>query len=148
MQRGGLGPKQIFDKLRGHGSFEVDESFVFESIGDQIDEEDKEIMDMFVEQSQGAQAEAIEEAESRASVVKGAFYRICDIPAKPCDDSPLQAVEHPERITSRKNSVFGHDGQLIQTDGTGKNNKLTKVYKRDDNRGALLKALKRMKLSI
>lgn len=126
----------------------MDESFVFENIGDQIDEEDKEIMDMFVEQSQSAQAEAIEEAESRASVVKGAFYRICDIQAKPCDDSPLQAVEHPERITSRKKSVFGHEGQLIQTDGTGKNNKLTKVYKRDDNRGALLKALKRMKLSI
>lgn len=37
---------------------------------------------------------------------------------------------------------------MIHTDGTEKNTKLTKVYKRDDNTGALLKALKRMKLNV
>lgn len=146
--RGGMGVKQMFDKVTGRGSFEVDESFVYENISDELDEEDREIMNLFVEQSQNAQRDAVAEAESKATVVKGAFYRICDVPSKPCDDSPLESIEHPERITGRKNSVFGPEGQMIRTDGTGRNTKLTKVYKRDDNRGALLKALRRMKLNI
>jgi hypothetical protein len=143
-----MGVKQIFDKVTGRGSFEVDESFVYQNISDELDEEDREIMNLFVEQSQNAQRDAVAEAESKATVVKGAFYRICDVPSKPCDDSPLESIEHPERITGRKHSVFGPEGQMIRTDGTGRNTKLTKVYKRDDNRGALLKALRRMKLNI
>jgi len=119
---------------------------VFEQIGDQIDEEERELMNLFVEQSQGALEEPLVEEQMDDSV-KGAFYRICDIPSKPCDDSPLENIEHPERITSRKKSTFAHEGQMIRTDGTGRNTKLTKIYKRKDNRGALLKALKRMKLS-
>jgi len=110
---------------------------------------------MFVDQSQSAQGETIEkangnvdeESSSSEDAVKGAFYRICDVPSKPCDDSPLETIEHPERITSRKRTVFGHEGKMVQTDGTGKNTKLTKIYKRDDNRNALLKALRRMKLN-
>lgn len=141
-----MGPKQIFNKLSGRASFEVDESFVFEQIGDQVSDEDKELMNMFVEQSQDAQEKLMTEAADKASV-GGAYYRICDVPTKQCDDSPLEAIEHPDRITSRKKSVFGHGGQMIRTDGTGKNTKLSKVYKRHDNRGALLKALKRMKLN-
>ena len=120
---------------------------MFEHIADQIDEQEREVMNMFVEQSQSAQGEAIEEAGKKDSVVKGAFYRICNVPSKPLDDSPLENIEHPERITSKKKSVFVQ-GQMIRTDGTGKNTKLTKVYKRDDNRGVLIKALKRMKLNV
>eukprot|EP00979_Chaetoceros_neogracilis_P012507 scaffold3341_cov270-Chaetoceros_neogracile.AAC.5 len=144
--RGGLGWRQAVRKITGRGSFEVNESFVFEQIGDQIDEEERELMNLFVEQSQGALEEPLVEEQMDDSV-KGAFYRICDIPSKPCDDSPLENIEHPERITSRKKSTFAHEGQMIRTDGTGRNTKLTKIYKRKDNRGALLKALKRMKLS-
>jgi len=121
---------------------------VFEKIGDQIGDAERELMDMFVEQSRGAQEEALMEAEGRDASVKGAFYRICDVPSKPSDDSPLENIEHPERITSRKRSTFGHEGQMIRTDGTGRNTKLSKVYKKGDNRGALLKALKRMKLTV
>jgi hypothetical protein len=146
IQRGGLGWRQAVRKITGRGSFEVNESFVFEQIGDQIDEEERELMNLFVEQSQGALEEPLVEEQMDDSV-KGAFYRICDIPSKPCDDSPLENIEHPERITSRKKSTFAHEGQMIRTDGTGRNTKLTKIYKRKDNRGALLKALKRMKLS-
>jgi hypothetical protein len=126
----------------------VDEQFVFTHIKNQITEEEKELMNKFVEQSQSLQGKELEEAGQRKTIVKGAFYRICDIPSKPCNDSPLESIEYPERITSRKRSVFGHEGQMIHTDGTGKNTKLNKVYKRDDNRGVLLKALKRMKLNV
>jgi len=142
-----LGPKQILNKLTGRDSFEVDESFVFEEIGESISSEDREVMNLFVEQSQSAQGKLIAEASEKDDTVKGAFYRICDVPTKPLDDSPLEAIEHPDRFTGRKNTIFGHEGQMIRTDGK-RNTKLTKVYKRDDNRGALLKALKRMKLNI
>jgi len=146
--RGGVGVKQLFEKLTGRGSFEVDESFVYQHISDDIDEEDREVMKLFVEQSQNAQRDALAEAEAKDTVVKGAFYRICDVPPKPCDYSPLESIEYPDRITGRKKSVFGHEGQMIKTDGTGRNTKLTKVYKRDDNRGVLLRALRRMKLNV
>lgn len=136
------------DKVTGKASFEVDEQFVFTHIKDEITEEEKELMNKFVEQSQSLQEKELEEARQRKTVVKGAFYRICDFPSKPCDDSPLESIEYPERITSRKKSVFGHEGQMIHTDGTGKNTKLNKIYKRNDNRGVLLKALKRMKLNV
>lgn len=129
-------------KLTGQASFEVDESFVFEQIADQISEEEREVMNLFVDQSLRAQKEKVEEEERP---VRG-FYRICDVPTKQCDDSPLESIEHPERITSKKNTVFGHQGKMIHTDGK-KDTKLTKVYKRDDNSGKLLKALKRMGLS-
>lgn len=142
-KRGGLGFKQLMAKVKGHASFEVDESFVFENIADQISEEEREVMNMFVDQSLRAQEEKMEVEEKP---VRG-FYRICDVPTKQCDDSPLESIEHPDRITSRKNTVFGHKGKMIQTDGK-KATKLTKVYKRDDNSGRLLKALKRMKLSV
>lgn len=141
-QRGGLGFKQLMAKVTGHASFEVDESFVFEQIADQISEDEREVMNMFADQSLSAQEEKVEEEEGS---VRG-FYRICDVPTKQCDDSPLESIEHPDRITSRKNSVFGHQGKMVRTDGS-KDTKLTKVYKRDDNSGKLLKALKRMGLS-
>ena len=125
----------------------MDESFVFEHIAEQIGDEERELLNMFVEQSRGAEVENEEVVRSQEVAVEGAFYRICDVPPKPCDDSPLADIEYPDRITGRKKTVFGHNGQMIKTDGTGKNTKLTKVYKKNNNRGALLKALKRMKLS-
>lgn len=99
---------------------------------------------MFVDQSLRAQEEKMELVEEKP--VRG-FYRICAVPTKQCDDSPLESIEHPDRITSRKNTVFGHKGKMIQTDGK-RETKLSKVYKRDDNSGKLLTALKRMKLSV
>ena len=106
----------------------MDESFVMEHIGDQITEEEKELMGLFVKQSQDQKEVDVVVEAGEERKVKG-FYRICDIPPKQCDDSPLQDIEHPERITGKKNSVFGYEGQMIQTDGTGRRTKLTKVYK-------------------
>ena len=140
--------KRILNEVTGKEAFEVDESFVMEQIGDQINDEERELINKFVEQSQEEQLQTKLEATEKDTTVQGAFYRICNVPKKECDDSPLGDIEHPERITSRKRSVFAHEGQMIQTDGTGKNTKLSKVYKRGDNRGALLGALKRMKLNI
>lgn len=156
--------KQLLAKVKGQGSFEVDETFVFEHLGDQIDDQEREIMNLFVDQSQNnvqgdasemeqkSEGEDVEASDSdsvngsEVEPVEGAFYRICNVVSKPCDDSPLEDIEYPDRMTGRKNSIFGHEGQMIKTDGTGRNTKLTKVYKRGDNRGALLDALKRMKL--
>lgn len=126
----------------------MDESFVMENIADELRDEDREILNLFIEQSQQMQEDTEEDVKRNSGVVKGAYYRICDVPPKQCNDSPLEAIEHPERITSKKRTVFGHKGQMIHTDGTGRRTKLTKVYKRDDNRGALFKALRRMKLNI
>lgn len=140
-------------RLRGGGlwkgpasSFKVDESFVFSNLD--ISEEDRELMNKFVAQSREAKSRAAAE-NPNPTTVKGAYYRICDIPPKQCDDSPLEGVQYPERYSNRKGKVFGSKGtKMIHTDGTGKKTKLTKVYKRDDNSGALLKALRRMRLSL
>lgn len=142
--RGGL--KQLLSKITGRAPFEVDESFVFEEISEEISDDEREVMNMFVDQSLSAQEKELTEAAEKERPVRG-FYRICDVPTKQCDDSPLENIEHPERITSRKHSVFGHEGKMIHTDGK-KDTKLTKVYKRRDNAGKLLRALKRMKLSV
>jgi len=156
LRGGGWGAaKQAMEKITGRSSFEVDESFVFENIGNDIDDEDREMLSLFISQSQEAQSEAVvDEATAEGSddngggvIVKGAYFRICDVPSRQCDDSPLQDIEHPERITSRKRTVFGHKGKFVNTNGKGSRTKLTKIYKRDDNRGALLNALRRMKLN-
>lgn len=141
--RGGL--KQLWKKITGHASFEVDESFVIDEIFDDVSDDEREVMNMFVEQSIRAQEMEQAVAEEKEKPVRG-FYRICNVPTRQCDDSPLENIEHPDRITSRKHSVFGHQGKMIHTDGK-KDTKLTKVYKRGDNSGKLLRALKRMKLS-
>jgi len=142
--RGGL--KQLLRKITGQAPFEVDESFVFDQIVDDISDDERKVMDMFVDQSLRAQEKELAVAEEKEKPVRG-FYRICNVPTKQCDDSPLENIEHPDRITSRKHSVFGHQGKMIHTDGS-KDTKLTKVYKRGDNSGKLLRALKRMKLSV
>jgi len=148
------------EKITGHSPFEVDESFVFEQIED-IDDEDRELLSLFLSQSQETESDEAD-AETSASektadtggddesdvvVVKNAYFRIGDVPARELDDSPLQDIEHPERITSRRGAVFGNKGKFVNTDGKGRRTKLTKVYKRDDNRGVLLNALRRMKFN-
>ena len=136
--------------MTNRGSFEVEESFVYdyvrENLLDEISEEERELMNMFIEQSR--QNVENEETKEQNSSEMGAYYRICDIPTKQCDDSPLEVIEHPDRISTRKGRVFSHKGQMIHTDGTGKKTKLTKVYKRGDNRGVLLNALRRMRLNV
>jgi hypothetical protein len=111
-----------------------------------LSDEDRDLMEKFVTQSQEAKSKSI---GSQTSTVKSGFYRICNVPPKLCDDSPLEGVQYPDRISNRKGKVFTNkSAKMIHTDGTEKNTKLTKVYKRDDNTGALLKALKRMKLNV
>ncbi len=122
----------------------MDESFVFSNLD--LSEEERELMTNFVRQSQDAKAIT---AQSPEPTVKGAFYRVCDSPPKQCDDSPMEGIHFPDRISNRKGKVFGNKAsKMIHTDGTGKKTKLTKVYKREDNTGALLKALRRMKLNV
>lgn len=149
-KRGGT-IKGMIQKLKGQAPFEVDESFLLNEIGKDLSEEERELMAMFIDQSQESQAETREELEiveeeeeMKLNASSGAYYRICDVPEKLCDESPLENIECPERITSRKKTVFGHEGMMIHTDGTGKATKLTKVYKRQDNRGWLMGALKRI----
>ena len=142
------------NKLTGRGSFEVDESFVMNNL-EGLSSEEKELMARFVEQSiSGADDEGDKDSGASAAgddlvKVKG-YYRICDSPRKTCDDSPLESFEFPERSDVPRNmerTVFGHEGQMIHTDGSGRSTKLTKVYKRGDNRGKLLGALRRMKIN-
>mmetsp|Transcript_29159 Transcript_29159/g.64288 ORF Transcript_29159/g.64288 Transcript_29159/m.64288 type:complete len:288 (+) Transcript_29159:26-889(+) len=148
----------VLRKLTGRGSFQVDESFVMSNL-DGVTAEEKELMSQFVEQSmsgvdeEGGEADstavAREQQDGGSHVVKG-YYRICDSPRTTCDDSPLESFEFPDRAGVSKameRTVFGHDGQMIHTDGTGRSTKLSKVYKRRDNRGRLLGALRRMKVS-
>jgi len=140
----------------GRGAVEVDESFVMEHLKG-VSEEEKELMEMFVQQSRGVAAAAAaavgEEEGEKASVaprVKG-YYRIGATPRRICDVSPLESVEFPERRDVPKKMegrVFGPEGQvLIHTEGSGRPTKLTRVYKRRDNRGRLLDALRRMKIN-
>lgn len=145
------------NKLTGRGSFEVDESFVMNNL-EGLSSEEKNLMTRFVEQSISGAGEEGDEGGSASTKsaggndivkVKG-YYRICDSPRKTCDDSPLETFEFPERGDVPKDMervVFGHEGQLIHTDGSGRSTKLTKVYKRGDNRGKLLGALRRMKIN-
>jgi ubiquitin len=141
----------LVNKLAGRGSFEVDESFVMNNVQG-LSSEEKELMARFVEQSvSGVGEEGKEDSSALATddiaKVKG-YYRICDSPRKTCDDSPSESFEFPERCGVPKDlerAVFGHEGQMIHT--SGRSTKLTKVYKRGDNRGKLLGALRRMKVN-
>jgi len=133
-------------KITGHSAFEVDESFVMEEIGNEINEEERELLSSFIDQSQEKLKADKLAASQNKGFVSRAYYRICGVPTRQCDDSPLEDIEFPSRITSRQGTLFGHKGKHIHTDGK-RCTKLTKVYKRDDNRGALQNALKRMKLN-
>jgi hypothetical protein len=97
-------------------------------------------MNAFVEQSKEVLAEENVGEELHA---RRALFRIGSVLTKPCDDSPLQSVHNP---TSPRMGEFDYTGQLVATDGT-RETKLTKLFKRRDNKGKLLDALRRMKLA-
>jgi len=121
---------------------EVDESFVWKELKGKVTSEDRQLMNLFIEQSRNkysTEQQMREEKGHETSI--GTFFRICSVPKRSLDNNPLESIVHPERITTKKGRVFAHTGQMIHTDGTGKKTKLSKVYKRDDNRGALWKAL-------
>ncbi len=131
--RGGL------KSLLGKESFEVDESFVKNHLKGLTDEE-KALMDSFVAQSLEGRSGG--EAASKEVKVRRALFRIGDVNERLCDDSPVASVINPKQ---RSTGEFDYKGKLIATDGK-KPTKLTKLFKRRDNEGLLLDALKEMKL--
>jgi ubiquitin len=157
--RGGL--KNILDKALGKGAFRVDESFVTSNLTG-ITEQERELMNMFIAQSSGktTNEEGEEVSTDPAPVtdgtapVLGAYYRIADLPRRTCDTSPLEELEFSSRMAQPRDRAFdlpgGKGARLVEVENNGifgKDTKLTKVYKRGDNRGALLGALKRMRLA-
>jgi len=155
----------ILSKALGKDVFRVDESFVQSNLKG-ISEEEREFMNMFVEQSfggntdEGDDKEVIEEEapiDGKATVL-GAYYRIGAIPRRSCDTSPLEELEYNMRTAQPRDRAFdlpgGKGARLVEVEHKkalgllGKDEtKLTKVYKRGDNRGAFLGALKRMHLA-
>jgi hypothetical protein len=135
-QRGGTRVSDVVDKVLGRGSFEVDEAFVKKHLRG-LEDDDRELMNAFVAQSQEVLPDDVGELRARR-----ALFRIGDVLSKPCDDSPLQGIHNP---TPPRMGEFDYNGQLLATDGT-RETKLTKLFKRRDNKGKLLDALYRMKL--
>lgn len=128
----------LVDKLMGRGSFQVDEAFVKQHLVGLTDD-DRDLMNAFVAQSQESKENEQDAGETRA---RRALFRIGDPLTKPCDDSPLIDVQNP---TVYRANEFDYTGQLVRTDGT-KATKLTKLWKRRDNKGKLYDDLRRMKL--
>lgn len=125
--------------LLGKDSVEVDETFVKENLKGLTDE-DKILMDSFVSQSlEGRKSKGETAREVR---VRRALFRIGDVNEKLCDDSPVATVINAK---PRSANEFDYKGKLITTDGK-KPTKLTKLFKRRDNEGLLLDALKEMNL--
>ena len=125
--------------LLGKDSFEVDENFVKRNLKGLTDKE-KVLMDSFLSQSlEGRKSQGEMAKEVR---IRRALFRIGDVNEKLCDDSPVASVINPK---PRSAGEFDYKGKLISTDGK-KPTKLTKLFKRRDNEGLLLNALKRMNL--
>lgn len=156
----------ILSKALGKEVFLVDETFVKSNLKG-ISEEERELMNMFIEQSffggnsdGDDDKEVIEEEvpiDGKATVL-GAYYRIGEIPRRSCDTSPLEELEYNMRTAQPRDRAFdlpgGKGARLVEVEHKkalgllGKDEtKLTKVYKRGDNRGAFLGALKRMHLA-
>jgi hypothetical protein len=131
----------LVKKMLGKGSFEVDESFVKANLGG-LTSEDRENINSFIDQCVSS---ANTEEEGEAPRVLGAFYRIGKSLPRVVDDSPLADVEYLPKMQRQEFDFGGEGAQLIPTDGS-RRTKLTKVYKRNDNRGTLLNALHRMKI--
>lgn len=137
-QRGGTRMSALVDKVLGRGSFEVDEAFVKQHLVG-LNDEDRDLMNAFVAQSQETDDSEDDDGELRAH---RALFRIGAPLTKPCGDSPLKDVQNP---TPYRANEFDYTGQLVATDGT-RDTKLTKLFKRRDNKGKLYDALHRMKL--
>lgn len=134
---------RILDMATGRGLFAVDEEFVKSNLQG-LTEEDRALMDVFVGQSLHKDDEEEEEVEEDDEViVKKALFKIGSLRQVPGDESPLR-----DGVFQYKNPQYGEfdfDGQLVATDGP-KGTKLTKIYKRRDNKGKLFEALHNMKL--
>lgn len=129
----------LFHKVLGRGSFEVDEAFVKEHLVGLADG-DRDLMNAFVAQSQETSPD---DGDSTTLQARRALFRIGAELPKPCgNDSALQGLYSPTRP---RVGEFDYKGQLVATDGT-RQTKLTKLFKRRDNKGKLLDALHRMKL--
>jgi len=163
--RGGGGVKSAFEKALGKGVFRVDESFVKSNLKGTTEEE-RELMNMFIDQSLGrtnSEENEAEEVETAAVVdgvapVLGAYYRIAPLPRRTCDTSPLEELEYGMRTAQPRDRAFdlpgGRGARLVEVEHKsafgllGKDEtKLTNIYKRRDNRGTFLRALNRMKLA-
>lgn len=162
--RGGGGVKNLVESALGRGVFRVDESFVKANLKG-ITEEERELMNMFIEQSLGIDDEKDDSVEENVEVdldgkapVLGAYYRIGPLPRRSCDTSPLEELEYSARTAKPRDRAFdlpgGRGARLVEVEHKGvfrllgkDETKLTNVYKRGDNRGALLGALKRMRLA-
>ncbi|KAL3810073.1 hypothetical protein ACHAXA_011806 [Cyclostephanos tholiformis] len=160
--RGGGGIiKRAVDGALGRGVFRVSESFVMSNLEGSIGEEERELMKAFIEQSHGVvdgEAEAETTAIDGVTPVLGAYYRISHIPRRVCDTSPLEELEYAARTAQPRDRAFdlpgGKGARLVEVEHKcalgllgGNETKLTNVYKRRDNRGAFLGALKRMRLA-
>jgi len=140
--RGGTRTGRVVDTLIGRGAFPVDEDFVKSNMVGLTDE-DKDLMQRFVEQS--LQEDKPQEEGSTTTNKKDrahkALFRISSSRPSVCDDSPLfDGIFDPSQ---GKPADFS--GKLVQTDGK-RSTKLTKLFKRRDNEGKLYNALHRMKL--
>mmetsp|Transcript_21059 Transcript_21059/g.45651 ORF Transcript_21059/g.45651 Transcript_21059/m.45651 type:complete len:287 (+) Transcript_21059:100-960(+) len=162
--RGGGGVKSAVEKALGRGVFQVDESFVKSNLKG-ISPEERELMNMFIEESLGrtnTDEDGAEEVETVATdgtaPVLGAYYRIAPLPRRACDTSPLEELEYSGRTAQPRDRAFdlpgGKGARLVEVEHKkalgllgGEETKLTNVYKRGDNRGAFLGALKRMRLA-
>lgn len=150
----------MIDKALGKGMFRVDESFVKANLKG-ISAEDRELMQLFIDQSLGRtetdeKKEAVEEVPTDGKApVLGAYYRIGPVPRRTCDTSPLEELEFTSRTAQPRDRAFdlpgGKGARLVQVEHNkllgNDETKLTNVYKRRDNRGAVLGALKRMRLA-
>lgn len=162
--RGGGSVKSVFQKVLGKGVFRVDESFVKSNLKG-ITEEERELMNMFIEQSLGrTDNEDDVVGEDNVSVIDGkapalgAYYRIAPLPRRSCDTSPLEELEYGMRTAQPRDRAFdlpgGRGARLVEVERKSAfgllgrdETKLTKVYKRGDNRGIFLQAMKRMMLT-
>lgn len=161
--RGGGAVKYSVEKALGRGVFRVDESFVKSNLKG-ITEEERELMNTFIEQSldQTDDEDGAEEVESAVidgtAPVLGAYYRIAPLPRRTCDTSPLEELEYSMRTAQPRDRAFdlpgGRGARLVEVEHRsafgllGKDEtKLTNVFKRRDNRGIFLQALKRMRLA-
>mmetsp|Transcript_26817 Transcript_26817/g.44693 ORF Transcript_26817/g.44693 Transcript_26817/m.44693 type:complete len:254 (-) Transcript_26817:2980-3741(-) len=138
--RGGTRLTRVADMALGRGMFEVDEDFVKSNLAGLTDE-DRSLMDAFVGQS--LEKEEVAEDEEDGVVIRKALFRIGSSPQSAADDSPLRDGVFKYKNPTR--GEFDFSGQLIATDGK-RSTKLTKLFKRRDNKGTLFKALHRMKL--
>jgi hypothetical protein len=119
--------------------FPVDEAFVKENLVGLTDE-DRAMMDAFVGQS----LEKRNVENEKQVIVRKGLFRISDFLPSAGDNSPLRdAMFRPKNLNQR--GEFDFEGKLIATDGA-RSTKLTKIFKRRDNEGKLLLALRRMKL--